>query len=435
MGEWMVGLQQKLCELFQRSRKSEKHHLADILQVLEISRHLAVIGDLQTLLKQIEDAALKIIDCERATVFVYDANTDQLSSFVSTRKENIQISADQGIAGFCFSKGEVCKVTDAYHDPRFDSTIDELTGFRTRNILAYPMLGNEQRILGVLEVINKSSGVFDQWDELILETFAAQSGVAIHRHLLMRDYVKNQRIKKELAIARQIQNRLLPTSVPRIEGFDIAAWNQAAEETGGDFYDFQQLDNKQLIFVIADVAGHGLGPALLATECSALLRAYFSMDTEITESLTQVNKLFFQHLPDDRFVTVCVGRLIPEQSKIEFVSAGHGPVILLRAANRQIEMLPVSGMPLGVLADNKYTQSELIAFNSGDLLVALTDGFFEWENRQGNCFGVDRVCATIRRYSELSADCIITNLYHELLDYTREIKQQDDLTAVIIKKQ
>ncbi|CAA9889129.1 Protein phosphatase 2C-like, stage II sporulation E [Candidatus Methylobacter favarea] len=409
-------------------------HVADLLQVLEISRTLALNQDLQTLLKQIEQAAVKVLNCERATVFVYEKNTDELYSLVSDRAEKLRLSSDLGIVGACFKSGKLINVPDAYKDPRFNKSIDKKTGFKTRNILASPLLSGDQNIVGVLEVLNKSDGSFDEWDELLQETFSAQCGVAIHRHALMEEFATRKRLQQELAIARRIQRSLLPQSAPIIEGFDIAGWSQSAEETGGDFFDFHLLDDRKLILLIADVSGHGIGPALLAAECWALQRAIFSLASNYRASLSHINQLLCRHMLSDRFITAFTGCLNPNDNTLTFLSAGHGPVFMLRVAPRHIETLAVSDMPLGIMANNSYHQWKSIAFNTGDILIAFTDGFFEWEDALGNCFGTDRICNTVFCNAELPAAAIIEKVHSHLLSFTKGTQQQDDLTAIVIKK-
>ncbi|MGZ8185296.1 MAG: SpoIIE family protein phosphatase [Methylobacter sp.] len=415
--------------------KNYTGHIADLLQVLEISRTLALNQDLQSLLKQIEQAAVKVLDCERATVFVYEKNTHELYSLVSDRAEKLRVSSDSGIVGSCFKSGKLINVPDAYEDPRFNKSIDKMTGFKTRNILASPLLSDNQNVLGVLEVLNKSNGAFDEWDELLQETFSAQCGVAIHRHALMEEFATRKRLQQELTIARRIQRSLLPQSAPIIEGFDIAGWSQSAEETGGDFFDFHTLDDHNLILVIADVSGHGIGPALLAAECWALQRAIFSLAPNYRASLLHINQLLCRHMLSDRFITAFIGCLNPnDNNTLNFLSAGQGPVFMLRVAQRHIETLPVTDIPLGIIANNSYDQWESISFNTGDILIAFTDGFFEWEDPPGNCFGTDRICETVFCNAKLPAAAIIEKVHSHLLSFTKGTQQQDDLTAIVIKK-
>lgn len=405
----------------------------DLLRVLEISRQLALTTDLQSLLKEIENAVLTVLDCERATVLVYDQDNNELYSCVNSRSENIRLSVDQGIAGICFKDKILLNIPDAYQDPRFNQTVDKQTGFKTRNMLACPLSVSGQETLGVLEVLNKYDGCFDAHDETLLRTFAAQSAIALHRQFLMEEFGEHKKLQGELAVAKKIQTGLFPSAAPVIEGFDIAGWNKPADETGGDFFDFQTLNNGNLLFVIADVAGHGIGPALLAAECSALQRAIFSLESDLPKGLEHINRLLCDHFPTDRFVTAFVGSLSPENNRLGFISAGHGPVLIFRQRTGKITELPVNGLPLGILSNTSYDTLKQILLEPGDMLIALTDGFVEWENNDEASYGLPRVCNFIQQHAERPAAELIEQLYRALVEHTHPAKQNDDLTAVIIK--
>lgn len=414
--------------------KTYAGQIGDLLQILEISRNLALNLDLQTLLNQIEQAAVMLLNCERATVFVFDKNSCELYTLVYQRIEKLRVPAGSGIVGCCFNSGRLINVANAYADPRFNPSIDLLTGFKTRNILAAPLFGDRQNVIGVLEVLNKADGSFDKKDEFLLDVLSAQCGVAIHRHALMEEFADHKRLLHELAIAKGIQRSLLPVSSPTIAGYDIAGWNQSAEETGGDFFDFHLFEDNQVIIMLADVSGHGIGPALLASECWALQRAVFSWGTDYRSSLTQINQLICRHIPSDRFITAFTGCLSAQHNTLSFLSAGHGPVFILRAVENRVETLPVTGLPLGINPDHRYEQWQTIVFDPGDILIAFTDGFFEWEDRLGNRFGTDRICGAVFRHANLSASAIIELVHLDLLNFSSGTPQQDDLTAVVIKK-
>ncbi len=419
---------------FQKSLLNADPQLADLFKILEITRNLAINNDLQSLLKQIEDAVVEIFQCERATVFVYDKKTDELFSFVNQRQECVRMAATQGIAGFCFQNGTVCRVEDAYSDKRFNKIIDQKTGFRTANILACPLFGDQQQCLGVLEVINKASGTFDQWDKILIKTFAAQCGMAIHRQFLIEQAIEKQRVKRDLDLARKIQIGLLPKSPPEVPGFDIFGWSQAAEETGGDFFDFHYSKNGQLFASIADVAGHGIGSAILAAECSALQRSSFTFEPDIGNSLTHINKLLCENIPDNYFITAFICSLNPNTSVLDFISAGHGPILLFRFVKKQVEYLPVHGLPLGVIAETLYNQKESVHLDSGDILFACTDGFHEWENKLGYHFGIENIVKSLINNKHLGAQDIISSVYNALLEHCQQTHQPDDITAIVIKK-
>lgn len=408
--------------------------VSDLLKVLEISRDLVLNQDLQTLIRQIEQAAVKVLACERATVFVFDKRTGNLCSLLADRFEKIHISPDVGIAGSCFKSGIVINAPDAYEDPRFNKAIDLETGFITRNILAAPLLAEEKKVIGVLEVLNKKVGAFGKWDEFILEALSAQCGIAIHRQALIEDIVESKCLQQELVIAQEIQKSLLPTSAPAIAGFEIAGWSQSAEETGGDFFDFHTDADGNLLMILADVSGHGVGPALLAAECSALQRAIFTLIEDYRLSLKLLNHMLCQNIPDDRFITVFTAYLNVKNNTLSYLSAGHSPVFIFRHLEGRIDALPVNELPIGIDPDARYDLWQTFILNSGDIFAAFTDGFFEWEDSSGNSFGIDRISQSIIRHAELPAEKLIQSVYDDLINFVKDIRQQDDLTAVIIKK-
>lgn len=413
---------------------STSPEINDLLRILELSRHQAMTTDLQSLLAEIESAASDILNCERATVFVYDSDRQELYSCVTSRSEFVRTPADRGIAAASFQSGELLNIKDAYRDSRFNPSVDLETGFKTRNMLVCPLIRSDNEVLGVLEVLNRHQGEFNSRDVLLLETFAAQSAISLHRQFLMEEYGEKKRIQSELAIAKQIQQGLLPKTSPEIKSFDIFGWNQPAEETSGDFYDFQRLSNGNLLFIIADVAGHGVGPALLAAQCSAFQRAVFSMGYEIGKSLTKINKLLCEDIPTDRFVTAFLGLLDPDQNEISAISAGHGPVYIYRAETLAVETLAVNGMPLGIMEDNRYDQWQQIPLEKNDILVALTDGFTEGEDQNGNDFGIERIRDVIKSSCTLNAQEMVASLREALMKHIHGTRQSDDLTAIVIKK-
>src|SRR5439155_2452087 len=121
---------------------------------------------------------------------------------------------------------------------------------------------------------------FDPWDHELVKTFSAQVGVAVQRQLLLEHYAEKQRIERDLNIARDIQQGLLPKADAKLSGFDIAGWNKPADETGGDCYDYLPLADGSLAITIADATGHGIGPALMIAECRALFRATVSLSQD-----------------------------------------------------------------------------------------------------------------------------------------------------------
>ncbi len=242
-----------------------------------------------------------------------------------------------------------------------------------------------------------------------------------------------ERLQHEMKVARSIQQSLLPNAKPKIAGFDIAGWNLPADETGGDFYDWEVLPNGQLVVVLADVTGHGLGPAMLAASCRAYTRANFSGPDGLLAGMDRINTSLATDLTAGQFVTLVAASCNPHGT-LELLSAGHGPLFLYIRRDDRIESVNAQGLPLGILHDLTSDPPRSIELSSGDLLVLATDGLWEWENTHGEQFGRDRLEQVIRQLGDLSAQEIIAGLYKGVLEFCGGTKQQDDLTIVIIKR-
>jgi phosphoserine phosphatase len=407
---------------------------AELHAVLEVSRRLGASSDLGELLRIIEQATLQVLGCERISIFLHDPLTDELYSRLATGQDGLRIPAGMGIAGEVFRTATVIRVADAYTDVRFNRDIDRKTGYVTRNLLTCPLLGLDYRPVGVLQVLNKRGGSFDDWDEQLVRTLGAQAGVALQRQLLLEEYLEKQRLQEDLRIAHDIQQHLLPRQSPRIPNYDIAGWNKPTDETGGDFYDFQVLNSGALALTIADVTGHGIGPALIAAECRALLRACLSLTQNLERVLALVNDLLNQDLPDDRFVTAFVGLLEPAEHRFSYISAGQGPVFHFTRSTGEVREMPTSGLPLGVLPGRSYELSRAFVFVPGDLLLFATDGFVEWPDPERNRFGNERVYALLKRHHSLPAAELIQVMHRSACEFARGTPQRDDLTAVVIKR-
>ena len=156
-----------------------------------------------------------------------------------------------------------------------------------------------------------------------------------------------QRMEHDLDIARSIQRGLLPSQSPKVRGYDIAGWSQSADQTGGDYYDWQPLPNGRLAVSLADVSGHGIGPALVSAVCRAYTRASMPTRDELEPIMAHINGLLVEDLPDNRFVTFVSAVLDSVSSNIQLLSAGHGPLYLYEAVDDRIQSFNAHGIPLG----------------------------------------------------------------------------------------
>jgi len=242
-------------------------------------------------------------------------------------------------------------------------------------------------------------------------------------------------VERDLAIARDIQQGLMPSTAPEIAGFEIAGMARPAEQTGGDYYDWQAMDDGRLVVALADVTGHGIGPALVMAVCHAYARASAQTTPDAAELLSKVNELIYKDLSScGRFITMVIAILSPDGT-VDLVSAGHGPTLLYRAATRSVEHFGGDGMPLGIDAAERYGPHRRIRLEPGDAILLATDGFMEWA-RAGDrqMFGLERLCITFRDVAQGSASSMLTGLDSAVQAFANGAKQGDDTTAVAIRR-
>lgn len=241
-------------------------------------------------------------------------------------------------------------------------------------------------------------------------------------------------LQHDLDVARSIQQSLLPHSMPQVSGWDIAAWNQPADQTGGDYYDWQPLPNGKFVTALADVTGHGIGPAMLASVCRAYARTNFRNQESFLKAMEEINSAIAADVREGRFITFVAAIFGPGSPAVELLSAGHAPLFLYRRKNDTFDLMEAHGLPLGISDAFLSDPPHSLELASGDLLLLATDGFFEWENAREEQFGHERLGQTIRAVREKSAAEIISSLHQEVLRFANGTKQMDDLTAIVLKR-
>lgn len=243
-----------------------------------------------------------------------------------------------------------------------------------------------------------------------------------------------QLLEREFDIARSIQQNLLPSAYPQLKLFDIAGWNQPAYKTGGDFYDWQVLPNGEVLIVLADVCGHGIGPAIMATSCRAYIRAFFQSLSDLGPIISSVNELLLQELPQDRFITLAAALLDPYASRLKLLSAGQGPILLWSPSEKEIKSFLPNDVPLGISPHIGFEKPYMIELKEDDQMIFLTDGIYEWQNSLGECFGLKRLYESIKLSQAHSSQDLIMRLYDDVSTFAQGTKQQDDITIVSVKR-
>jgi len=417
--------------------------IAGLRDVLDVTRELAAEKDLGSLLDLIIQRACQAMQCERASLFLYDDEQQELYTRSVTKLdegvETIRMSIDKGIVGLVAREHRIELVSDPYSHPEFNPDSDRQAGFRTRNILAAPLVawGKDDRLLGVLQLLNKKDGVFDDVDIQLLRAFAAHAAIAVDRAILTRHYEDKMQLLFELNLAKQIQTNLLPQELPDTAGYEIAAISRPADATGGDYYDVISHPSGQMGLVIADVSGHGIGPSLLMASARAILRGIARRETAPEILLSEMSAALYDDLKRvRRFITLLYGTLDPHNHIFRYANAGHGPVVLhLQAERKEIHSLVDDdgrGFPLGWFED-PYAACQPVSLAPGDLLVIGTDGIVE-TRREGEQFGMQRLGNLFIERSHLGLKEILDEAVNATIAFNESDSLDDDVTILALRR-
>jgi len=409
-----------------------RHENEHLRRILDIARHMAVTNDLDVLLGTIVEATCEVLGCDRATIFLYDAATDELYSRVAKGVEAIRFPADKGIAGQAAQERCCINVPDAYADPRFNPEVDKETGYHTCTLLTFPLENIQGDLMGVLQALNKRGRPFDEQDEELARALSAQAGVALDRGRLLEEFAEKQRMQRDLEVARSIQQSLFPKANPVVPGYEVAGWNRSADETGGDAYDFIPLGDGRLAVFLADATGHGIGAALIIAQGRSLLRALLSVTQDLPTVAAGVNNLLAEDLDVGRFVTAFIGILDPGAHTLEYIAGGQGPLLLV--SPDRVESRIADALPFAVIPGTEYEAPQRFELAPGATLVLLTDGFYEAVDPNDEQFGEQRVVEFVKRNAAVPLTQLVDDLHADIEKFTRGSKQADDLTAVLIRR-
>ena len=266
----------------------------------------------------------------------------------------------------------------------------------------------------------------------------------------MRDGLRSLlKMERDMQLARQIQQDTFPQKLPQLDDYQIAAWNMQAEQAGGDTYDViglrqpledgsVQLSLKKagiVVFLLADAAGHGIGPALSVTQVRAMIRLAARMGGDPASIILHLNAQLCADLKEGRFVTAWFGWLNAAGHRLYSFSAGQGPLLYLNAQEQTWRVYGANMPPLGALEDVTITFPEPIEMAPGDIFAALSDGLLEAFDPFGNRFGKERIMEIIRSCQTAAAEDILAALRREIDAFTGSAPPDDDRTAIIIKRQ
>lgn len=403
-------------------------------RLLDITRKLAAPYELTAMLTEVIDAGRAMLDADRAAVFLYDRDRDELYTTLATGVDEIRFPASRGIAGECARTRRAINVPDCYADPRFNRAVDQETGYRTRCLLSVPLIGHDDTLVGVLQLLNRKGGVFSVADEQVALAVAAQCAVALQRVRLVADMVARKKLEHEMALAHEAQQRVFPTAMPAIPGYDIAAWSRQADQTGGDIYDVISLDGHRHLLLLGDATGHGLAPALSITQFRAMLRMAVRMGASLDAAYASINEQLVEDLPGNKFVTAFLGLFDASAHTVTYHSGGQGPLLHFHAATGECEWREATTFPMGMLGGLPLDRPQTFDLAAGDVIVLASDGVLEYPNTADEQFGTARFGDLMRETQGRTMAALIDAVRQSVEQFGAGVTQPDDMSMLALKR-
>ena len=391
-----------------------------------------ISGSLETgrLLEQILDLVFQVVRYDAAGIYLADKRTQWITrqtirGYDPARDDAVRLKVGKGLIGWTVKTGQGVIVSDVTTDPRYMNARDQ-----TRSEMVAPIrIGAE--VIGAFNLESDEPDAYESEDMDLLMAFAAQAAVAIERTRLHEEVLEKRRLEEEVTIGQRIQRTFLPDRNPEIPNFDIAGANYSSELVGGDYYDFIRITEQQLGIVVGDVSGKGIAAALIMASFRASLIAEIRNNYAIRTVLSKVNKLLWESIEPDRFVTALYGVLDIPNRRFTYVNAGHNPALLYRVGSDRFESLDATGPLLGSFEAATFKERQ-VEIGPGDCLVLYTDGVTEAMNRAAEFFGEDRLRDVIRsRRSEPSGN--VVRAIWETVRAFGEGDLADDLTVVVLR--
>lgn len=411
--------------------------LQELNAVRTISEVMTSNINLDDLLRLIINKLVTTINAERGTLYLVDEEHGELWSKILLEDvgplSEIRLKIGEGIAGAVAATGQTLNIPDVYADSRFKKEVDQTTGFRTRSMLTSPMFNPQQKIIGVVQLLNKQGGPFTSRDERLLAAMASQAAISIENARLYRQEIEQQIINRELETAHAIQASFLPARLPEVEGWDLFAFWRPISSVAGDFYDFYPLDDGRMAIVIADVSGKGIPAALFMALSVTVLRFAMSLNLPPSEVARRANELIIADQRSRMFATTFIGYISLDTGRMEFASAGHNPALIYRAVSQSCEYVSASGVAIGIFGGAEFA-NEMIDLQVGDILVLYTDGITEVMNNDEDEFGEERLETIITENAEQSAHDLAEMVLEAITIFAEDQNLFDDATLVVIKR-
>ena len=393
----------------------------------------------ETAFQKILESALKISGAERGFVLVREGNKYGYASGMDGQGRNLSLShfkTSHTVVDEMVSKGTPVFIVEGL-DNRYKEQAS-IVAMNLRAVACLPLMGipsqaDTPSILGILYLDStKKMHSLSGLDQRILNKLAVEAGNVLERVEMIKTIEQRKKLEQELTLAEETQRSLLPAALPNIPQVRIHAFSKPTRYVGGDFYDFVELESGELFGVIADVSGKGVSASLLSSMLLGCLQMQMRAGLPLDEAMNRLNRFLCEKSSSSRFATMFSFTLGPDGHG-RYISAGHNPTYLFRAATGQIEELASNNMIVGAFQFATY-EAAALNMNPGDVLLAYSDGLTEAENPQGEMLGEEAVKNVILAAAPTGSQQLEQKLLANIQSFTAGRTLTDDITIIIVER-
>lgn len=425
----------QVIEELRKENNRLKKTVEDLSTINQLANIINSTMPVENILNRVVEVSVKAIKAEQGTISLLDEKQSSDPFKTLIRKVDMtqpqgQFRLDDHLSGWMIANRRPLLINDLSKDQTFRGY--QPANQNIRSLLSVPLLC-KGKLIGVVNLFNKKNGgAFTEDDQRLFAIIASQSAQVIENARLYEEEKRLRKFEHELQMAREIQERLLPKTIPETRRLDIASYFNPATQVGGDYFDYFQLQEDQLGLVMADVSGHGTSAALVMTMVKGIMHAITQNFTSPEAVLKELNAIINQIGPREKFVTMAFLVFDLSAGQLRFSNAGHNPILFYQKMARQCEMIELRGPALGLSKLSSYQQKEM-KLDSGDLIVVYTDGVTEAFNKKGEMFEESGLRAAVSAAVSSPSSEIIAHVKNEILKFTDGAQQSDDMAIIAVK--
>ncbi|RMF61761.1 MAG: GAF domain-containing protein [Calditrichaeota bacterium] len=424
----------KELEALRAENERLKKTVQDLWTLNQLAHMISSTMPVNEILDNVVGVALKAINAEQGTISLLEEKKEDDTFKTMIRKVDAsravgQYRLNDHLSGWMLRNRKALVINDVKADPGLKGVqlAEEI-----ESLLSVPMLC-KGKLIGVLNVFNKKGRAeFSKDDQRLLSIIASQSAQVIENARLYQEEKQLRRYEQEMEMARQIQQSLLPASVPQTEKLELASYFKPADQVGGDYFDYLELGEGRIAVVLADVSGHGAAAALLMTMVKGILHALSKGAASPVNLLAEINAVMNDIAPSDKFVTIALLIFDLKKMQLHYANAGHPPLLFLDSDKETCEFIELLCPAVGLSERSAYRE-ELVPIKPGDLFLLYTDGVTEAFGQQREMFGEERLKKALDDGKNSQPDQVLERIKQRLQTFIQAAPQSDDVAMIAIR--